>query len=382
MLTIPYGKQQITQADIDAVVAVLTSTNLTQGPKVPEFEQAVATYCQAAYAVAVNSGTSALHIACLSLGLTQGDMVWTSPLSFVASANCALYCGAKIDFVDVELNTGNMDMKALASKLASAKQANQLPKIIIPVHYAGQPCDLASLYQLSKQYGFKIIEDASHALGARYQDKPIGHGQYSDITIFSFHPVKNITCGEGGMALTQCPELAKKLRMYSSHGITKTDCINEIPGDWYYEQQLLGFNYRMTDIQAALGCSQMQRLPEFIARRKAIANRYHSILPKSIGRLTHDPISESAHHLFPIQIAANKRKRVFDGMRKAGIIVQLHYINIARQPYYQGLGFDPINYPNTEKLSQTSFSLPLYVDLTEEQQDFVVATLLELLADD
>ena len=382
MLTIPYGKQQITQADIDAVVAVLKSTNLTQGPKVPEFEQAVATYCQAAYAVAVNSGTSALHIACLSLGLTHGDMVWTSPLSFVASANCALYCGAKIDFVDVELNTGNMDMKALASKLASAKQANQLPKIIIPVHYAGQPCDLAGLYQLSQQYGFKIIEDASHALGARYQDKPIGHGQYSDITIFSFHPVKNITCGEGGMALTQCPEIAKKLHMYSSHGITRADCINEVPGDWYYEQQLLGFNYRMTDIQAALGSSQMQRLPEFIARRKAIANRYQKVVPKSIGRLTHDPISESAHHLFPIQIAANKRKRVFDGMRKAGIIVQLHYINIARQPYYQGLGFDPINYPNTEELSQTSFSLPLYVDLTEEQQDFVVATLLELLADD
>ncbi|MCE2595565.1 UDP-4-amino-4,6-dideoxy-N-acetyl-beta-L-altrosamine transaminase [Motilimonas cestriensis] len=382
MLTIPYGKQQITQADIDAVVAVLTSTNLTQGPKVPEFERAVASFCQANHAIAVNSGTSALHIACLSLGLNQGDIVWTSPFSFVASANCALYCGAKVDFVDVELSSGNMDMKALATKLASAKQINQLPKIIIPVHYAGQPCDLASLYQLSQQYGFKIIEDASHALGACYQDKPIGHGQYSDITIFSFHPVKNITCGEGGMALTQCPEIAKKLRMYSSHGITKTDCVNEIHGDWYYEQQLLGFNYRMTDLQAALGCSQMQRLPEFIARRKAIANRYQKVLPKSIGRLTNDPIGESAHHLFPIQIAANKRKHVFDGMRKAGIIVQLHYINIARQPYYQGLGFDPINYPNTETLSQTSFSLPLYVDLTEAQQDFVVATLLELLADD
>lgn len=382
MLTIPYGKQQITQADIDAVVAVLTSTNLTQGPKVTEFEQAVAKYCQANFAVAVNSGTSALHIACLSLGLNQGDRVWTSPFSFVASANCALFCGATIDFVDVELASGNMDMKALATKLEQAKLSNKLPKIVIPVHYAGHPCDLARLHQLSQEYGFSIIEDASHALGASYQSKPIGHGQYSDVTIFSFHPVKNITCGEGGMALTQCPELAKKLRMYSSHGITKTDCVNEVPGDWYYEQQLLGFNYRMTDIQAALGCSQIKRLDQFIERRKAIAERYQQLLPNSIGQLTGTPEGTSAHHLFPIQVDANKRKRIFDGMRKAGIIVQLHYINIARQPYYQALGFDHLDYPNTEQLSQTSFSLPLFVELSEAQQDFVITTLLELLADD
>lgn len=382
MLTIPYGTQQITQADIDAVVAVLTSTNLTQGPKVTEFEQAVAKYCQADYAVAVNSGTSALHIACLSLGLTQGDRVWTSPFSFVASANCALYCGATIDFVDVELASGNMDMTLLATKLEQAKLSNKLPKIVIPVHYAGHPCDLARLHQLSQEYGFSIIEDASHALGASFQGKPIGHGQYSDVTIFSFHPVKNITCGEGGMALTQCPELAKKLRMYSSHGITKTDCVNEVPGDWYYEQQLLGFNYRMTDIQAALGCSQLKRLDQFIERRKAIAERYQQWLPNSIGQLTGTPEGASAHHLFPIQVDANKRKYVFDGMRKAGIIVQLHYINIARQPYYQALGFDHLDYPNAEQLSQTSFSLPLFVDLSETQQDFVITTLLELLADD
>lgn len=365
---IPYGRQSIDQSDIDAVIDVLKSDFLTQGPVVPKFEQAVADYCHAKFGIAVNSGTAALHIACLALGVGPGDWVWTSPISFVASANCALYCGAQVDFVDIELDTGNMCALELANKLAIAEKEGKLPKVVIPVHFAGLPCDMKPIYELSQKYGFKIIEDACHALGARYYDEPTGNCCYSDITVFSFHPVKIITTGEGGMAMTNDPALAKTMRLLRSHGITRElkDFINEPDGPWYYEQQMLGFNYRITDIQAALGLSQMARLEEFLAKRRAIAAQYQTELPgPELEVLANRENRLSAWHLFVIKVPADRRKVLFEQLRSSGVGVNVHYIPISQQPYHVG---------SCEKA--TSFykqliTQPLYPALLEQESNMM-----------
>lgn len=373
---IPYGRQSISEADIEAVVEVLRSDFLTQGPVVPRFEQAVADYCGARFGVAVNSGTAALHIACLALGVGQGDWVWTSPISFVASANCALYCGAQVDFVDIEPDTGNMCALELERKLIVAKAQGRLPKVVIPVHFAGLPCDMKEIHRLGREYGFRIIEDACHALGARYHGEPTGNGRYSDITVFSFHPVKIITTGEGGMAMTNDPALAKTMRMLRSHGITREpeDFINEPDGPWYYEQQMLGFNYRMTDIQAALGLSQMANLDEFLDKRRAIAARYQAGLPElTIEVLANRDNRLSALHLFVIKIPAEKRKHLFEQLRATDIGVNVHYMPIFSQPYHQpgpraGVG-------SSRDFYQTIISIPLYPMLSEDLQGNVIQTL-------
>ena len=374
---IPYGRQSISEADIEAVVEVLRSDFLTQGPVVPRFEQAVADYCGASFGVAVNSGTAALHIACLALGVSAGDWVWTSPISFVASANCALYCGAQVDFVDVEPDTGNLCAVELERKLRIAEQEGTLPKVVIPVHFAGLPCDMQAIHALSQQYGFRIIEDACHALGARYHDEPIGSGRYSDITVFSFHPVKIITTGEGGMAMTNDPQLAKTMRLLRSHGITREaeDFINEPDGPWYYEQQLLGFNYRMTDIQAALGLSQMSRLETFLAKRRSIAARYQTELPHtSLDVLANRAGRLSAWHLFVIKVPAEKRKTLFERLRAQGIGVNVHYMPIFSQPFHRSEYETDLGL--SQEFYQTIISISLYPMLTEEQQANVIQTLI------
>ncbi|WP_429181063.1 UDP-4-amino-4,6-dideoxy-N-acetyl-beta-L-altrosamine transaminase [Aeromonas salmonicida] len=376
---IPYGRQSISQADIDAVVEVLKSDFLTQGPVVPRFEQAVADYCGAQFGVAVNSGTAALHIACLALGVGPGDLVWTSPISFVASANCALYCGAQVDFVDIEADTGNMCALDLERKLIAAKAEGTLPRVVIPVHFAGLPCDMKEIHRLGQEYGFRIIEDACHALGARYHDEPTGNGRYSDITVLSFHPVKIITTGEGGMAMTNDPALAKTMRMLRSHGVTREpeDFINEPDGSWYYEQQMLGFNYRMTDIQAALGVSQMVRLEEFLTKRRTIAARYQAKLP-SLGLeiLANREGRISAWHLFVIKIPADDRKVFFEQLRSAGLGVNVHYMPIYFQPF-QRMALK--KHPTSEKFYQQCISIPLYPDLTG-QQDKVICHLTNIIS--
>lgn len=373
---IPYGRQSISQADIDAVVEVLKSDFLTQGPVVPRFEQAVADYCGAKFGVAVNSGTAALHIACLALGVGPGDWVWTSPISFVASANCALYCGAQVDFVDIEPDTGNMCAVELERKLIAAKAEGKLPKVVIPVHFAGLPCDMKEIHRLGQEYGFRIIEDACHALGARYHDEPTGNGRYSDITVFSFHPVKIITTGEGGMAMTNDPALAKTMRMLRSHGITREpeDFINEPDGPWYYEQQMLGFNYRMTDIQAGLGLNQMANLDEFLDKRRAIATRYQAELPElDIEVLANRDDRLSAWHLFVIKIQAEKRKTLFEQLRATDIGVNVHYIPIFSQPYYQPES--GVTVGASRDFYQTIISLPLYPMLSADLQGYVIQSL-------
>lgn len=373
---IPYGRQSISQADIDAVVDVLKSDFLTQGPVVPRFEQAVADYCGAKFGVAVNSGTAALHIACLALGVGPGDWVWTSPISFVASANCALYCGAQVDFVDIEPDTGNMCALELERKLIAAKADGKLPKVVIPVHFAGLPCDMKEIHRLGQEYGFRIIEDACHALGARYHDEPTGNGRYSDITVFSFHPVKIITTGEGGMAMTNDPALAKTMCMLRSHGITREpeDFINEPDGPWYYEQQMLGFNYRMTDIQAALGLNQMANLDEFLDKRRAIATRYQAELPElDIEVLANRDDRLSAWHLFVIKIQAEKRKTLFEQLRATDIGVNVHYIPIFSQPYYQPEFGTTVG--ASRNFYQTIISLPLYPMLSADLQGNVIQSL-------
>ncbi|WP_368154085.1 UDP-4-amino-4,6-dideoxy-N-acetyl-beta-L-altrosamine transaminase [Aeromonas sp. s9] len=365
---IPYGRQSISQADIDAVVKVLKSDFLTQGPVVPRFEQTVADYCGAKFGVAVNSGTAALHIACLALGVGHGDWVWTSPISFVASANCALYCGAQVDFVDIEPDTGNMCAVELERKLIAAQAEGKLPKVVIPVHFAGLPCDMQDIHRLGQEYGFRIIEDACHALGARYHGEPTGNCRYSDITVFSFHPVKIITTGEGGMAMTNDPQLAKTMRLLRSHGITREaeDFINEPDGPWYYEQQLLGFNYRMTDIQAALGLSQMSRLDEFLTKRRAIAARYQTELPRpGLEILANREGRVSAWHLFVIKVPAERRKEIYNQLREFGLGVNVHYIAIDTQPYHQKNVI-----PHNRLAREFSFSiitLPIYPDLHIDQ---------------
>lgn len=385
-LNIPYGRQSISDEDIAAVVEVLRSDWLTQGPAVPAFEHAVARYCGAAHAAAVNSATSALHLACLALGVGPGDRVWTSPITFVASANCARYCGADVDFVDVEADTANLCAATLAEKLERAKQAGRLPKVVIPVHFAGLPCDMQAIHALSKEYGFRIIEDASHAIGARYQNEPVGNCRYSDITVFSFHPVKIITSGEGGMALTNDPDLAARMELLRSHGITRDpEQMESAPhGPWYYEQLELGFNYRMTDIHAALGLSQMSRLDEFIAHRDEIATRYDTLLADMpLLAPARRPGRSSAHHLYVVRVPAGPdggaHRRLFDGLRSRGVGVNLHYIPVYRQPYYQRLGYDPTRFPQSERHYAASISLPMYAGLSSPQQDYVVSALHEVL---
>ncbi len=383
---IPYGKQDINQQDIDQVVNVLKSEFLTQGPQVPAFEQALVRQCGASHAIAVNSATSALHIACLALGLAKGDWLWTTPITFVASANCALYSGAKVDFVDIDPHTYNMSVERLEKKLVKAKREGRLPKIVLPVHMSGQSCDMAELSRLATEYGFKIIEDASHAIGGHYQHQPIGSCKFSDITVFSFHPVKIVTTAEGGAALTNNAELAQAMTLLRSHGVTRdqTQMVGESDGDWYYQQIALGFNYRMSELQAALGVSQMERVTEFVAARQRLAERYQrklAHLPITLPQSC--PDSASAWHLFIVRLHLNKlsltRKQVFDALRAKGVGVNVHYIPIHTQPYYQKLGFNVGDLPVAEQYYSDAISLPLFHGMTIEQQDYVVKALCEVL---
>jgi UDP-4-amino-4,6-dideoxy-N-acetyl-beta-L-altrosamine transaminase len=383
---IPYGKHDINQADIDSVVNALKSDFLTQGPQVPLFEQVVFDYCGSQYGVAVNSATSALHIACLALSLGKGDYFWTSPNSFVASANCGLYCGAKVDFVDIDEKTYNMSVTELEKKLMQAKKDNKLPKIVIPVHFAGQSCDMKKIRSLSKEYGFSVIEDASHAIGGKYLDKSIGSCQYSDITVFSFHPVKIITTAEGGLATTNSRELAEKMRLLRSHGITRNPSLmnKESEGDWYYQQIDLGFNYRMTELQATLGISQMGRLNEFVAIRHKRKKRYNKLLiDLPIVTPYQDLNSYSALHLYPIQIDLSKvnksRVQIFTKLRENDIGVNVHYIPIYRHPHYVQLGFKKGEFPNSESYYSKAISIPIFHTMTSVQQDKVCNALREVL---
>jgi UDP-4-amino-4,6-dideoxy-N-acetyl-beta-L-altrosamine transaminase len=382
---IPYGRQQINEDDIQAVIDVLRSDWLTQGPCVPRFEETMCKLVNAQFATAVNSATSALHLACLALGVKQGDHVWTSPNSFVASSNCVLYCGASIDFVDIDNRTYNLSIDALTAKLHTAKQNNQLPKVVIAVHFAGQACDMKPIFELSQQYGFSIIEDASHALGGSYKDQSIGCGQFSDITVFSFHPVKIITTGEGGIAVTNNPALHHVMQSLRSHGIERepTQLHNKNEGPFYYEQQQLGFNYRLTDIQAALGISQLARLPDFITTRKGIAAQYDEALTDLPLILPYQQTNtQSAWHLYVIQLIKNvtiTRKELICRLRDMGIFAQVHYIPIHLQPYYQGLGFKKGDFPVCEDYYQGTVSLPIFPDLTKQDQQTVINTLHTLL---
>lgn len=384
---IPYGRQDINQADIDAVVEILRSDFITQGPVVPAFELTVADYCGASHAVAVNSGTSALHIACRALGVGPGDAIWTTPITFVASANCALYCGADVDFVDIDPRTYNMSPEKLTEKLQQAEQRGNLPKVVIPVHLCGQPCDMVSIHELSKKYGFRIIEDASHAIGGKYQDEFIGNCRYSDIAIFSFHPVKVVTSGEGGMALTNNSELAGRMQRYRSHGITSTPDEMVLRPDneiWNYQQVTLGNNYRMTDIHAALGISQMQRIDEFVRKRHTIAKRYEELLADlSLTTPWQHPDSYSGFHLYVIRLKLNEiektHKEVYESLREQGIGVNLHYIPVYRQPYYEQMGFTPGYCPEAEQYYHEVISIPMYPGLTSELQGEVVEAIRKAL---
>ncbi len=384
---IPYGKQEINQQDIDAVVDVLQSNFLTQGPQVPLFEKSIKDAVNADYVFAVNSATSALHIACLALGVGKGDVVWTTPITFVASANCALYCGADIDFVDIDSQTYNLSPELLEQKLIHAKQNSlPLPKVVIPVHLCGQPCEMEQIHRLSKEYNFSVIEDASHAIGGKYQGNPIGNCEYSDITVFSFHPVKIVTTAEGGAATTNNPEIASKLELLRSHGITRDVTLmkNESHGGWYYEQVDLGFNYRMTEMQAALGVSQMSRLHDFVAQRNNLAARYDELL-KGLPLITPFQITDSysGRHLYVIRLELSaislSHKEIFDLLREKGIGVNLHYIPVHLQPYYRDLGFKEGQFPIAENYYKNAISIPLFHAMSEEQQNEVVKVLANIL---
>lgn len=385
MAHIPYGRQTISEADIDSVVAVLRSDFLTQGPQVPAFEASVAQRVGAPYAVAVNSATSALHMACMALDLGPGDWLWTSPNSFVASANCGVYCGAQVDFVDIDPQTYNMSPPALAAKLAHAQRAGKLPKVVIPVHFAGQSCDMPAIGALAKEYGFQVIEDASHAVGSQWQGVPVGSCAHSAITVFSFHPVKIITTAEGGMLTTRDPAIARRLVDLRSHGITRDSARLEEPdeGGWYYEQQGLGYNYRMTELQAALGLSQLNELDRFIARRHELVARYETAFEGvALVRPWQHPDSHSAFHLYVIQAAEGAkmtRRQLFDALRAAGILVNVHYIPIHLQPFYRCKGFKSGDHPVAEAYYSRAISLPLYAGLTVGEQEYVIQTVTELL---
>lgn len=376
---LPYGRQDISEDDIRAVVDVLRSDWLTQGPAVPAFEQALAAVGGARHAVAVNSATSALHVACLALGVGAGDIVWTTPNTFVASANCARYCGADVGFVDIDPATMNLSVADLSARLAAARANGTLPKVLIPVHFAGLPCDMQAIHALAQSYGVRIIEDASHAIGARYRGEPVGSGRYSDITIFSFHPVKIITTGEGGAALTNDPGLAARMALLRSHGITRDAAVfrNDYLGPWQYEQHELGFNYRMTDLQAALGSSQLRRLDEFVERRNALADLYDAALAGlPLQRPQRDAAHRSACHLYVVRLDEPRLHRaVFERLRAGGIHVNLHYTPVHLQPYYRQLGFAPGDFPNAERHGASAISLPLYPALTRDDIERVAAAL-------
>jgi UDP-4-amino-4,6-dideoxy-N-acetyl-beta-L-altrosamine transaminase len=383
---IPYGRQDISEADIQAVVEVLRGDYLTQGPAVPAFEQAVARYCDARHAVASNSGTSALHLACLALDVGPGDVVWTSAITFVASANCARYCGAEADFVDIDPRTCNVDIAALKAKLEGAARAGRLPKALVPVHLGGLPCDMAAIAALAKQYDVRVVEDASHALGSTYRGERVGNCRYSDITVLSFHPVKLITSGEGGMNLTNDPVLARRLALLRSHGITREtgEMTQPSEGPWYYQQTALGFNYRMTDIHAALGRSQLDRLQTYIERREALAKRYDRLLAGSGLRLpAREKESTSAWHLYIVgwnsERSGLSRAQAFARLREAGIGANVHYIPVHLQPYYRARGCRPGLAPNAEAYYASAITLPLHARMTDAQQDHVVATLRGML---
>ncbi|MBE3654151.1 UDP-4-amino-4,6-dideoxy-N-acetyl-beta-L-altrosamine transaminase [Vibrio navarrensis] len=383
---IPYGKQDINQQDIDSVVDVLKSDFLTQGPQVPAFEQALIDHTGASYALAVNSATSALHIACLALGLGEGDWLWTSPITFVASANCGLYCGAQVDFVDIDPATYNMCPKRLEEKLIKAKAEGKLPKVVVPVHLCGQPCDMAAIAKLAKEYNFKVIEDASHAIGGKYQGLPIGNCEYSDITVFSFHPVKIVTTAEGGAVMTNQKALSDKMTLLRSHGITRDpdQMDGESHGGWYYQQIDLGFNYRMTELQAALGVSQMNRLENFVNARHLLAERYNELLKALPVVLPYQlENTYSGLHLYVIRLQLDKlsltHKEVFDALRDKGIGVNLHYIPVHTQPYYEKIGFREGDFPESEQYYREAISLPMFHAMTEKQQDEVVLALTNIL---
>ena len=381
-----YGKQNINEADIEAVETVLHSDFLTQGPTIERFERRVADYCGAKYAVAVTNATSALHIACLAAGLGAGDFLWTSPITFVASANCGRYCGADVDFVDIDSRTYNMSVESLEKKLQKAREIGKLPKVVVPVHLAGQSCDMQKIYELSKEYGFTILEDASHALGADYLGGKVGSCKFSDMAVFSFHPVKIITTGEGGMVLTNRKDLYERLKLYRSHGITRNpeDMTHESDGPWYYQQIELGLNYRMTDIQAALGYSQMNRLDDFVKRRRELAFRYNELLqdmPLVTPYVIH--VSNPSWHIYIVRIDFNRVKKskqaIFEAMKAKGITLNLHYIPVHTQPYYEKLGFSAGDYHASEQYYQEAFTLPLYYDLTDSEQVSIVESLREVL---
>lgn len=384
---IPYGCQDISQADIDAVVEVLRSDWITQGPALERFEQLVADCCGAKYAVAVSSATAALHIACLAAGLGPGDILWTSPNTFVASANCGRYCGAEVDFVDTDPKTYNLSPDTLEKKLAEAQAQGKLPKVVIPVHLAGQSCEMETIARLAQEYGFRVIEDASHGIGGQYKGKPVGCCQYSDMAVFSFHPVKIITTGEGGMVLTNQEALYQRLIRLRTHGITRDpELMTEMShGGWYYQQLELGFNYRMTDIQAALGASQMQRLDKFVKQRQFLAERYDRLLQDLPLTLPwQHPDTKSSWHLYVIRLKLDKisktHRQVFEELRRAKIGVNLHYIPVHTQPYYQQLGFKYGDFPQSEQYYQEAISIPLYYGLKECNQERVVNTIREALA--
>lgn len=383
---IPYGRQSISEQDIEAVIEVLKSDLITQGPRVEKFEKTVADYCGAKYAVAVSNGTAALHLACLAAGLTKGNTLWTSPNTFVASANCALYCGASPDFVDISPITYNMDEDLLEKKLVKAEKNDKLPQIVIPVHFSGQSCDMEKIYYLSKKYKFVVIEDACHAIGGSYKNSKIGSCQFSDMAVFSFHPVKIITSGEGGMILTNRKDYYDKLVLYRTHGIVKDPRFMESPteGVWYYQQVELGMNYRITDIQAALGLSQLRRIDDFVSRRQEIAARYDNLLeglPLKIP--VRQSYSQSAFHIYVIQLDIENiklsRRVLFERIRVDGVSMNVHYIPVHLQPYYRRLGFKESDFPNAEQYYKQAATLPIYFDMTDNDQDRVVDSLKRAL---